>query len=149
MNRMQKISWLMVICMGSGLVLSAIAITIGYFMVGFPRAWSGMAFMAIGGIGGLGPLIFRKDPGSVQADERDRHINLTAARASFALSYLITGLLCMGIWQYCKSHQTPAISIEVLPAVWGLTAVTAFFTHALMILLLYGKDNKAAEGGAA
>ncbi|MBL7215975.1 MAG: hypothetical protein ISS71_09885, partial [Phycisphaerae bacterium] len=91
MNRMQKISWLMVICMGSGLILSAIAITVGYFMAGFPKAWSGIAFIGIGGFGGLGPLIFKKDPGPVQADERDRLINLKAARASFALSYLVFG----------------------------------------------------------
>lgn len=136
----------MVISMGSGLILSAIAVTIGYFMAGFPKAWSGIAFMSIGG---LGPLIFRKDPGPVQADERDNAINLKAARASFALSYLVFGILCMGIWQYCKSQGTPVISIEVLPNIWGFAAVTAFFTHALMILLLYGKDNKQTEGESA
>jgi hypothetical protein len=105
--------------------------------------------MSIGAIGGLGPLIFKKDPGPIQTDERDKAINLKAARASFAMSYLVVGILCMGIWQYCKSHNTPAISIEVLPTIWGLTAVTAFFIHALMILLLYSKDNKTAEGCAA
>jgi hypothetical protein len=149
MNRIQKISWLMVISMGTGLILSTVTITIGYFMAGFPKAWSGLAFMSIGGIGGLGPIIFRKGPGPVQADERDKSINLKAARASFALSYLVFGILCMGIWQYCKSHSTPTISIEVLPTIWGFAAVTAFFAHALMILILYGKDNKAAEGGDA
>ena len=149
MNRMQKISWLMVISMGSGLILSAITVTVGYFMAGFPKAWSGIAFMSIGGIGGLGPLIFRKDPGPIQTDERDRQINLEAARASFALSYLIFGLLCMGIWGYYHHQGTMLITVEVLPAIWGFAAVTAFFTHALMILLLYGKDNKAAEGGPA
>lgn len=149
MNRMQKMSWLMVIAMGSGLILSAIAVTVGYFMAGFPKAWSGLGFMGIGGIGGLGPIIFRKDPGPVQADERDKSINLKAARASFAMSYLVVGILCMGIWKYCKSHNSPTIPIEVLPTIWGLTAVTAFFIHALMILLLYGKDNKQIEGGDA
>lgn len=147
MNRMQKISWLMVISMGSGLILSAIAITIGYFMVGFPRAWSGTAFIGIAGIGGLGPIIFRKDPVPVQTDERDQQIGLQAARASFALSYLVFGLLCMGIWGYFHHQGTTVITIEVLPTIWGFAAVTAFFTHALMILLLYGKDNKQTEGG--
>jgi hypothetical protein len=146
---MQKISWLMVISMGSGLILSAIAVTVGYFMAGFPKAWSGTAFMAIGGLGGLGPLIFRKDPGPVQADERDNVINLKAARASFALSYMVFGISCMGIWQYCKSHGTPVISVEVLPIIWGFAAVTAFFTHALMVLLLYGKDSRQTEGEPA
>jgi hypothetical protein len=27
--------------------------------------------------------------------------------------------------------------------------ITAFFTHALTILILYGKDNKVSEGGAS
>lgn len=149
MNRMQKMSWWMVATMGSGLLLSIIAVTASYFMVGFPKAWSGIAFIGIGGLGGLGPLIFKKDPGPVHGDERDQFINLKAARASFALSYLLFGLLSMGIWSYYHYHNQSAITIEVLPLVWGLAAVTAFLSHAVMILVLYGKDNQPAKGGAA
>jgi hypothetical protein len=141
-------SWLMVISMGTGLVLSAIAVTVGYFMAGFPKAWSGTAFMAIGGLGGLGPLIFRKDPGPVHGDERDQAINLKAARSAFALSYLVVGVLCMGIWEYCRRQGMAAVSIEVLPMVWTLAAITAFLVHAIMILVLYRRDCQS-EGDPA
>jgi hypothetical protein len=145
MNRMQKMSWLMVISMGGAVVLSIIAVTVGYYMVGFPRAWAGLAFWGLGGIGGLGPLIFKKDPGSVQADERDHLICLKAARVGFASSYGVMGLLCMGIWEYCRSRDWNSIGIEILPLIWGIVAITAFFTHALAIVILYGRDNKAIE----
>lgn len=148
MNRMQKVSWVMVIGMGSGLALSLIAVTIGYFIVGFPRAFAGFCFLGICGLGGVGPLIFKKDPGPIQADERDQFINLKAARTAFALSYFVFGVLCMGIWAYCRIQNTSVISIETLPYIWALTFISAFFTHALMILILYGKDNKLSEGGA-
>ena len=135
--------------MGSGLLLSIIAVTVGYFVVGFPKAWSGIGFIGIGGLGGLGQLIFKKDPGPVQGDERDQFINLKAARVSFALSYVLFGLLSMGIWGYYHYHNQSAITIEVLPLVWGLAAATAFLSHAVMILVLYGKDDQPAKGGAA
>jgi hypothetical protein len=144
MNRIQKISWLMVVTIGIAVICSAVAITTWYFKYGFPKAWTGLSFLGIAGLGGLGPLLFRKDPGPVGADERDRLINLKAARGSFALSYLVFGLLCMGIWEYCRLHDKFVISIEVLPLVWGIAALTAFFSHALIILILYGEGGKEA-----
>lgn len=149
MNRMQKISWLMVICIGIASIVSIGAVVVLYFKVGFPRAWVGLSFMSLGGLGGLGPLLFRKDLGPVQADERDNLINLKAAQAGFALSYLVFGLLCMGIWGYYHHRGIETITIHVLPWLFMAAGFTTFFTHALMILLLYGKDNKAMEGGTA
>lgn len=142
MNRIQKISWMMVISIGIAVVCSAVATSAWYIKFGFPKAWVGLSFLGIAGLGGLGPLFFRKDPGPVQADERDNLIHLKAARGSFALSYLVFGLLCMGIWEYCRLHDRSVISIEVLPLVWSLAALTAFFSHALIILILYGKGGK-------
>ncbi|OQY07317.1 MAG: hypothetical protein B6I25_02175 [Planctomycetales bacterium 4572_13] len=149
MNRMQKMSWMMVICIGTALILSAMAITILYFKIGFPRAWAGWSFMGIAGFGGLAPLIFKKDPGPIQADERDQLINLKAARAGFAISYGVFGLLCMGIWEYYRHQNIETISIHLLPQLFMAAGITAFFTHALTILVLYGKDNKQIEGGPA
>jgi hypothetical protein len=148
MNRMQKISWMMVICIGTASILSAMAITIFYFKIGFPRAWAGWGFMGISGIAGFAPIIFKKDPDPVEFDERDRLINLKAARAGFAISYGVFGLLCMGIWE-CYRHQSiETISIHILPNLFMAAGITMFFTHALTILILYGRD-KTSEGGAA
>ena len=149
MNRIQKISWLMVICIGLASILSSAAITSLYFKVGFPRAWAGWAFMGIAGIAGLGPLIFKKDSGAFTCDERDRLINMKAARAGFAISYAVFGLLSMGIWEYYRHRSIETISIHILPILFMAAGITAFFTHALTIIILYGKDKKQFEGGVA
>ena len=147
MNRIQKISWMMVICIGTALTLSTIAITILYFIFGFPVAWAGYGFMGISGFAGLAPTIFKKDPGPVQCDERDRLINMKAARAGFALSYGVFGLLCMGIWAYRYSQNSDTISIHLLPMLFMAAGITVYLTHAITILVLYGKDNKQMERG--
>lgn len=105
--------------------------------------------MGIAGFAGLGPMIFKKDPGPIQADERDRLINLKAARAGFAISYGVFGLLCMGIWEYYRHQNIETISIHLLPQLFMAAGITMFLSHAIVILVLYGKDNKQIEGGAA
>ena len=72
-------------------------------------------------------------------------IQLKAARGSFALSYLVFGLLCMGIWWHYHAKAVETISIHVLPWIFGAAAVTAFLSHAITILLLYGRENKKNE----
>jgi len=146
---MQKISWMMVICISTALILSAIAITVLYFIFGFPAAWAGFGFMGITGFAGLAPTIFKKDPGAVTCDERDRLINMKAAQAGFAISYGVFGLLCMGIWAYRYSQSIETISIHLLPMLFMAAGITVYLTHAITILILYGKDNKNIEGGAA
>ena len=148
MNRSQKMARWMVLWMGAGTITAGIAVLILYAVVGFPKAWSVSGFLGISGLAGLAPLLFRKDPGPVQFDERDRVIQLKSARAGFALSYLVFGLLAMGIWTYCRRHGMTTVSIEVLPMIWGLAVITVCFFYSLMILLLYGKDKHMAEGEA-
>jgi len=145
MNRMQKISWLMVISISVSIILSALAILIAWPIIGFPRAWGGLGFMGLSGLGGLGAIIFKKDPGPVQMDERDREIVFKAHRVSMALSYLVFGLLSMGIWAAYYYSKIETISIHVLPLVYGVAGITAFLSYAIGILILYGRDN-ACEG---
>ena len=104
--------------------------------------------MGITGFGGFAPIVFKKDPGPVQCDERDQLINMKAAVASFGLSYGVFGLLCMGIWVYRYSQSIETISIHLLPLLFGAAGITVYLTHAITILILYGKDNKTIEGGA-
>lgn len=145
MNRIQKISWLIVITIGTAVVLSVITVGLLYYLFGFPRAWAGLSFLAIGGFGGLAPVLFRKDPGPVQFDERDRQIQFESARAGFAISYLFFGLLAMGIWEYCRWHTMAVVSINVLPMIWMLAGMTMFFFFSLNTLILYRRD-KTFEG---
>lgn len=145
MNRIQKISWLIAVTHTIAIICSAIAVALLYQRHGFPKAWAGLAFMAIAGIGGLGPIIFGKDPGPVQTDERDRLILIKAARGSFALSYLVFGLMCMGTWWHYHAKAVETISIHILPWIFGAAAVTAFLSHAITILVLYGREAKSSQ----
>jgi hypothetical protein len=142
-------AWMTVICVGVGFLLSAIAVTILYFKVGFPRAQAGLAFMGLAGLAGFAPIIFKNDPGTVQADERDKLIQLQSTRAGFAASYGIFGILAMGIWSINGSTKGQMIDVNILPQIWMAAFITAFFVQSLTTLILYGKDNKAIEGGAA
>ena len=145
MNQIQKMSWLMVICIGTAVLLSAVSVGTIY-LLGLPCAWTGMAFLGIAGLGGLGPMIFKKDPGPVQMDERDREIVFKAHRASMVISYLVFGSLSMGIWAaYYFYFKIETISVHVLPNVYLAAGITAFLSNAIGILILYGRDN-ACEG---
>jgi len=145
MKRIQKISWLMVVTHAIAIVCSAIAVSLLYPKFGFPKASAGLAFIAIAGIGGLGPLFFKKDPGPVQADERDRLIRLGAACGGFGLSYLVLGILCMGIWGCYRAKAIETISINLLPCIYGAGGITFFLSNAIIILILYGRENKTHE----
>ncbi len=147
MNRIQKMSWLVVVCAGTGFFISVVVVTIMAVKVGFPKAFAGFAFLSLAGFGGLGPLIFKKDPGAVQSDERDRVIQLHAAKAGFGASYVVFGCLAMGIWIYQGPDKL--INVNTLPQIWIAAFITAFFVQALTTLILYGKDNKLSEEGAA
>lgn len=129
MNRVQKMAWMTVICTGLGIVLSATAVPVFYVMGGFPRAWAGLAFLGIAGLAGFAPAIFKKEPGAVQTDERDRLIQVQSTKAGFSASYGVFGLLSMGIWM--------------------IAFITAFFVQALTTPVLYGKGNPQPEGDVA
>jgi hypothetical protein len=143
MNRAQKMAWLFVIAISSGVLVSSVAVGVLALKVGMPKAFAGLAFMGIGGLGGLAPLIFKKDKGKVTRDERDRLISQRAALASFALSYLFVGLACM--IPFSILGPTATISAIWLPMIFGGAGIVAFFVHSVAILLQYGWRNKENE----
>ena len=53
----------------------------------------------------------------------------------------------MGIWFYYGPDKL--INVNTLPQIWMAAFITAFFVQSLTTLILYGKDNKAMEGGVA
>ena len=132
----------MVFTIGIAVLLSLTTMSVLYYLFGFPAAWAGLAFLGLTGIGGLGQVIFKKDPGPVQMDERDCQIVLKAHYTSMLLSYLLFGALCMGIWAvYYFYRHTESISVHVLPLIYGITGIAAFFTGSLMTLILYGRKG--------
>ena len=145
MNRIQKMAWWMVIWVSAGVILAVIATSILFFFIGLP--WSiaktGLAFLGIAGFGGLASLIFKKDPGKVTCDERDRLINNRAAVAGFLAAFLVTGLACMLPFFILGPEAT--ISVQWLPNIFMAAGLATFFVHSAAILVQYGwkgKDNE-------
>jgi hypothetical protein len=116
-----------------------------FWVIGMP--WSiaraGLAFIGIAGFGGLASLIFKKDPGKVTCDERDRLINNRAAIAAFASVYLVTGLACM--LPFFVLGPATTISVVWLPDIFLAAGLTAFFVHSIVILVQYGWKGKENE----
>jgi hypothetical protein len=73
MNRAQKMAWFTLIMLGLALGLSLAAVSVARFGFGQPirRAVGGFGFIGIMGFSGLAPVLFKKDKGKVQLDERD------------------------------------------------------------------------------
>jgi len=140
MNRMQKIAWSLVITISAGVIVSGIATAILYAKVGMPKASSGLAFLAIAGLGGFSPLIFGKDKGKVTFDERDKLIKRRAALAGFATSYLFVGLVCM--IPFFVLGPMASISVIWLPNIFGGACLSFFFVWSVAILVQYGWRDK-------
>lgn len=143
MNRAQKMAWSLVITISLGFALGVIAFAVLYVKVGMPKAIAGWAFMAIAGLGGFSPLIFRKDKGKVKFDERDKKIKRMAALAGFAASYLFIGLACM--IPFSVLGPKASISVSWLPHIFGGAAITMFFVYSVAILIQYGRGGKDGE----
>ena len=143
MNRAQKMAWFLIIAIATGLVMSAVAVTVLYFVVGMPRALAGLACLGISGFGGLAPLIFKENEGKVTFDERDNLINRRAALAGFGSSYLFIGLACM--IPFFIFGPNKSISVSCLPLIFGGAGLTCFFAHSVAILIQYGRTRKEKD----
>ncbi len=85
MNRAQKIAWFSLITMMLALGLSLIAVSVLHFGFGLPmrRAAGGFGFIGIMGLSALAPVLFKKDKGKVELDERDLLIKNKAMLAAY------------------------------------------------------------------
>jgi len=85
MNRAQKIAWFSLIMLTLALGLSFIAVNVLYFGFGQPmrRAAGGFGFIGIMGLSALAPVLFKKDKGKVELDERDLLIKNKAMLATY------------------------------------------------------------------
>jgi len=85
MNRAQKIAWFSLIMVTLAFGLSLISVGVLYFGCGLPlgRAAGGFGFIGIMGLSALAPLLFKKDKGKVELDERDLLIRNKATMAAY------------------------------------------------------------------
>ena len=98
--------------------------------------------MGLAGIGGLAQLFFKKDPGKVEYDERDREIQRRAALAGFGMAYLVVGIVTMG--PFIILGPNSPITTNWLPLIFGAAGITHFYTWSIAILTQYGWKS---EGG--
>ena len=143
MKRIQKIALFIFIVFTCALILTAIAVTVAYAKLGFPRAWGGLGFMGIAGIGGLAQMFFKKDPGKIENDERDNYIQKRASHISFAMAYLAVGIVTMG--PFFILGPNAKITTNTLPLIFGAAGLTNFYTWSIAILTQYGWRNKNHE----
>ena len=143
MKRIQKIAIFIFATFTCAFIISAAAIAIIYVKYGFPIAWAGLGFMGITGIGGLAQLFFKKDPGEVEYDERDREIQRKAALAGFALAYLVVGLVTMG--PFIILGPNAPITTNWLPLIFMAAGFAHFYSWSIAILTQYGWRNKNHE----
>lgn len=138
MNRIQKIAVFNIVIFGVATLTTAIAVTTLAFTVGWPRASAGLAFLAFGGLGGFSLLIFKKDPGAVTCDERDRLINRTAALGGFVASYL---WFCLTGTFFVMLLSPELLKKFGLPLILFGGMFVVFIVHSILILVQYGRNN--------
>ena len=139
MNRFQKLAWFNLIVILIALILSAIAVSVFYFVVDLPipRALGGFGFMGITGLMGLSPVfLFKKERGKVSFDERDELINLRAVLAAYSVFWLVFTAACMIPWSIIG--PSGSISVNVLPIMLFGIGITLALVHSLVILIQYG-----------
>ena len=139
MNRAQKMAWLFVGSGLLGLVASLVLVAIFYPKVGMPKALLGFCMMGLTGLGGFGPLIFKKDKGKIEYDERDQDIHKKAALAGFLSAYLFAGLACMVPFFILGPKAN--ISVAHLPQIFIGAGITNFLMYSVAILVQYGQSN--------
>jgi len=85
-------------------------------------------------------LIFRKDKGKVEFDERDHVINQRAALAGFGAAYMVVGLVCM--IPFFVLGPKANVSVTWLPMIFVGAGLSSFFAHSVAILIQYGRRGE-------
>ena len=141
MSHEQKMAWLIVGTFVAGLVLFFLLIP----MLGIFPAFSGFG---VCGIGGLGPLIFRKKCKTdvVASDERSKIIGRKAALAGAMISYEVFLFTCMITWFiYYFGRGKELISVHALPLIVGAGGIAFFVSWSVALLILYGREPRHGE----
>ena len=140
MNRAQKITRFNLIVILTALILSITAISIFYFAFGVPiqGALYGFGFIGIFGFTGLSPLLYKKETGKVNFDERDLLIHKKASLGAYSIFWLLFVLAAMIPFFVLGPKGT--ITVKYLPAM-----VTVMLVQSIVTLEEYGRSNKGEE----
>jgi len=145
MNRLQKIARFNLIIILIALSLSAIAIGVAYFVVGMPirRALGGFGFIGICGLTALSPILYKKEQGNVDFDERDLLIQRRASLGAYTIFWVLFVLAAM--IPFFVLGPDGAVSVKYLAAMVFGGMVTVGLVQSIVTLEEYGWRNKDDE----
>jgi len=131
--------------LGLALLLSLVAVSVAYFWFGLPirRAVGGFGFIGVLGFAALAPVLFKKEKGKIELDERDLLIKKKAMLAAYSSFWVLFVLATMIPWFIIGPKGT--ITVNYLP--WmvfgGMFVVTA--VQAIVTLEQYGWRDKGEK----
>jgi len=140
MNRSQKIAWFLITVLSGTILLTLVAFGILYAMFGMPKALAALGVLGLSGLAGFAPVMFKKDEGAVDFDERDIQINRRSAMAAFGCSFLFVGLACMVPFFVLGPNST--IKVVCLPLIFGGAGLIVYLVHSVAVLVQYGKGGQ-------
>jgi hypothetical protein len=140
MNRAQKIAWAFVISTSTATSASLVAVGILSLYVGMPRALLGFCFMGLSGLGGLAPLLIKKDETPLVVDERDDLFHRRAAFAGFATAYLVFG--AASLIPFFILGPRAMVPVRWLPMIFMGAGLSNLLVYSLTILSQYGWTSK-------
>lgn len=143
MNRWQRIARFNVIVIAVSLTLSGGAVAVLTAVVGMPRALAGLGLLAILGLMGLSPILFRGKRNQVGFDERDELINYRAVLAAYSVFWPLFTAACMVPW-FIIGYKG-SVPVWVLPVMLGGVGITLTLVHCVAILVQYGWRDKGNE----
>ncbi|UCF14033.1 MAG: hypothetical protein JSW59_11530 [Phycisphaerales bacterium] len=145
MNRMQRIARFNLIVISTALGLSVLAVGVLYFGVGLPirRATGGFGLIGICGLMGLSPILFRREPGGVDFDERDLLILRKASLGAYSIFWLLFVLAAMV--PFFVLGPDGEVSVKYLAAMVLGGIVVVALVQSIVTLEQYGWRNKDHE----
>ncbi|UCE49314.1 MAG: hypothetical protein JSW47_04060 [Phycisphaerales bacterium] len=145
MNRMQRIARFNLIVISTALGLSVLAVGVLYFGVGLPirRATGGFGLIGICGLMGLSPILFRREPGGVDFDERDLLILRKASLGAYSIFWLLFVLAAMVPFFVLGPDGEVSVKYLAAMVLGGIVVVT--LVQSIVTLEQYGWRNKDHE----
>ena len=145
MNRAQKMARFNLIVILTALILSTIAVSFLYFVVGFPMrsAVGGFGFLGISGLMGLSPLLYKKGSDKVSFDERDLMIMRIASLGAYSIFWFLFVIAAMIPFFVLGSKGT--VSVKYLAAMVFGGGIIVVLVQSVITLVAYGWGVKGKD----
>lgn len=130
MNTDLKSAWFSAVIVSLAAILSLV--------VGLTCGWPvGFTPLALLGVLGFAPFLFRPKDGTWDCDERDLDVMRKASLVAGSSSYLAFVLGCMGIWAVHHFNGQTVVSIHFLPGVVAFGWIVFALVRSIFIISQY------------